>query len=693
METLDFSITKQLQEVEKQLSRKLNQAEKEAAFAEIGNFNFERNLKAFQQYFPEIYDKFLTHQPDDKFQLILNDNDSVNIIDYDTGVPMYSEDPESQCETQIKQNIENPILGNTNHSGVALLENDTGFIHVDLMKKLGEVYNKAASELSENKRVDEAIPSLMVFGVGLGYHLKGLVESTDAKYINIFEPNEDYFFASLFVIDWQEILTYIDEQGSYLYLGIGKSEQEIFKDFYNRSREVSIATICHAWFYQHYPSIDVNEWIAQFTKNFHQFFAGFGFFDDALIGIAHSVWNVRNGMNLMNSNDPNDEVTASLPAMIIANGPSLDDEIETIKALQNKVVMFSCNSATTALVKHGIFPDFHVALERTESTYDFLAEHLTSEERSKMNLLVTNVMHPNVASLFPWTGYGLKGGETGTQLIQLAQFIERTYLTNTLGFCNPLVGNTGLSFACHLGFKEVYLFGVDNGYISNEYHHSKSSFYYDENGDTKHQPIKFGNDYPIPGNFVDTVLTDEFMSVGNTQMERLLASFESQGVNCYNCSNGAKIERAIPLRSGDIILPEQSVDKHVVIDHIKQNKFKAPVSQKLVEEKLAYKEFAEFCETMAEILEQPIQTRTDALENLLQSLRYLYSFRESAHYMSLYLIMEGEALYTSSILISLLYNFGDKESIVPFYQEAIEHWAKFVRDAADYYEKNALVCK
>lgn len=685
----EFNKEQQLNEMKCLLLNAQFPAEREAYFIEYSNLKFEKNLKAFRKFFPEIYDKYLTYQPSEKFRLFPNPNGSANILDYDCLVPIYSEDPVAQCDEQVAKNIRHPILGKTDHSAVDKIINVSNFRHVDLMCEIGRIYNEAKADLTNFNDLGSSIPSIMVFGIGLGYHLPGIVSATRSGFVSFFEPNEDYFFASLFVADWDFILQRLDENGSFLYLGIGLTETEIYEQFYSRTRKVSIASICHAWFYQHYPSINVNKWINEFKTNYHQFFAGFGFFDDALMGIAHTLKNLEQGLPLLAKHNVSDAVVAQLPVFILANGPSLDAEIEYIKSVQDQVIILSCNSASTALIKHGIIPDFHVALERTESTYHFLHDNIAPEYRDKINLLTTNVMHPRVAPLFPWAGAALKPGESATQIIQLSQYREKQQVINTISFCNPLVGNTALSFACHLGFKNIYLFGVDNGYIDPNHHHSKSSFYYDEKGDTKVKPFKIGKDFSIPGNFAPTVLTDEFMYVGNVQMGRLLESFKPHQVNCYNCSNGAKIEHAIPLPSSDVILPKVEPSlKKTVIEYIKTNKFQVSATREDIEKYLEFDNFELFCQTMVSILDKPIEDRQSALFGLLESIRYLYSFKDSAPYLSLYLIIEGETLYVTTILISLLYNFGDDLAILPFYQKALNAWVAFLKAAPDYYRAN-----
>ncbi|MGS0534955.1 motility associated factor glycosyltransferase family protein [Pseudoalteromonas sp. SaAl2] len=482
----------QLAEIEAQLKSISEQEKKEALFAEEANERFENNIKAFQKYFPEIAEKFLSHQPSDKFNLFLNENGTANFVDYGTGVPLYGKDPISQSKVQIEQMLSNPILGKVDHSTLEFMKNETNFIHIDLMKSIGTIYNSAARDLLSNNCVDKYVPSAIIFGVGLGYYLSEFFESVNAAYISIFEPNEDYFFASLFTFDWAPFLKKVDDEGSFLYFSIGISEDEMYEALYERTGKVGAFSVASAVFFQHYPSKEVNKLIAEFKKNYHQFFMGWGFFDDALLSISHTLSNYTRDISILDPVQVENTDYQDYPVFIVANGPSLDKDIETIKKFQNNAIIVACNSATTALLKYDISPDFHVALERTKATEDFLKAFIPSNERKKINLLVLNVMYPGVLDLFDWCGVALKGNEAGTSIAQLYEYFNRGKVTSTIAFSNPLVGNTALSFFGSMNFKNLYLFGVDNGYKDPNHHHSKGSYYYSGDGKTVHAPLKMG---------------------------------------------------------------------------------------------------------------------------------------------------------------------------------------------------------
>ena len=174
--TTQKSVEAQLESLSEQLEAKLEQQQKEQIFAEKANLMFERNLLAFKQFFPELYDRFLHYNPGEKFQLLLNENGTANIIDYETGVPMYSEDPISQAKEQAEKNINAPILGRTDHSKVSLIENPLDFCHIKLMKNMEvgqqcefiELFCGAFSQPQIGHRADNdrfyLMPGLLCFG-------------------------------------------------------------------------------------------------------------------------------------------------------------------------------------------------------------------------------------------------------------------------------------------------------------------------------------------------------------------------------------------------------------------------------------------------------------------------------------------------------------------------------------------------
>ncbi|QTL34218.1 6-hydroxymethylpterin diphosphokinase MptE-like protein [Pseudoalteromonas viridis] len=683
----DDNLQKQIQEIEEKLQSSVTMAAMEAEFAERANVTFQNNLQAFKKYLPDIYEQFANFNPKPGFELFLNQDGMANIIDYSTKCPMYGLDIPEQIQKQVDKSLESPIFSKVDYGYLENMENKYDFIHVDLIKSAGVEYNKAKNTLAENHEIDGKIPSIVIFGVGLGYHLKHLLERVPSTFINIFEPEEDYFFASLFTFDWADYLAEVDRSGASLYISIGVSEEETYAQLYSRAQELGPFTISNSFFYQHYPSRSLHNLILKIRDNFHEFFMGWGFIDDAFMSLAHSCANVKQQMPYFHASSALKNRYKDFPVFIVANGPSLDKDIEYIKQVKDQVLIVACNSATTALLKHGIVPDFHAALERSRATYDFLKAFIPQEYREQIALLTVNVMHQDVAGLFEWAGAALKGREAGTSLHQVSEIFCKKQASATLPFCNPLVGNMALSYVVSLGFKNIYLFGTDNGYVDPEHHHSKSSMYYNKQGDTVYQPLQIGSQLKLEGNFGNVVIADHFLYSGKVQMERVLATSRAQDANCFNCSDGAKIEGSISLRAEDIILEESNLSKRTVSDYVKNELFYIPDSDFDLEEHLDFDGFDELCATLIDILEKPVSSRDQAFDQVMEQVRLLISLKEtqfSHHYM----VLEGEALYLNSILINMLFNYGSSDEILPYYLQLRKVWCDFLRSAPQLYREN-----
>jgi hypothetical protein len=170
-------------------------------------------------------------------------------------------------------------------------------------------------------------------------------------------------------------------------------------------------------------------------------------------------------------------------------------------------------------------------------------------------------------------------------------------------------------------------------------------------------------------------------------MERLLRTSRAVGVSCFNCSDGAKIEGTIPLRSEDIIIDSTSVNKDEVCNYIRDELFISPDADFDLEKYLDFEGFEKLCDTMIDILNEPVSNRTEAFEQIMKQIRLLISLKEtqfSHHFM----VLEGEALYLNSIIINMLYNYGDEKSIVPYYQELKSVWCEFLSGAPQLYKDN-----
>lgn len=135
----------------------------------------------------------------------------------------------------------------------------------------------------------------------------------------------------------------------------------------------------------------------------------------------------------------------------------------------------------------------------------------------------------------------------------------------SIEYSNPFVGNTGLNYAALLGFKEAYLFGIDNGYKSADKHHSTLSLYYNEKQEAKYQQ-DLSDTFPAPGNFGGEVRINHLFGLSIHNMEQVLSNYPE--LLCTNSSDGAYIEGALPRRVDSLLANWPVIDKRTVMDEI-----------------------------------------------------------------------------------------------------------------------------
>ena len=374
-----------------------------------------------------------------------------------------------------------------------------------------------------------------------------------------------------------------------------------------------------------------------------------------------------------------------MPAFLVANGPSFDQVIETIKEHKEKVVIFSCGSAILSLLKNGIIPDFVVAVERTRLTYDYFHEFIPKDIIKQINFLTVNVMHPDVTDLFKWTGMGFKAAEPGTTIS--CDFIDGNKTHRQLTYCNPVVANTALAFVANMGFEEVYLMGADCGYKDPEHHHSKSSGYFNKDGTPKKALTKLvrTGELQVEGNFGGTVTTTGFLNVGLTQLGHLLTMFPK--LNCFNCADGAKIKGAKPLHHEDLMLVGGLPNKQEFIEYLKTDQFpNRKHNDQVYLNCLAIDKFNDICDEMIGFIDKDFVSRAEIATALKLQVRYLYSYSHT-RFRHLYFILDGSITYLHSVFRMTLYGFADEQKTLELMDEMFVIFTEYMQQAKLKYQK------
>ncbi|MGA4606027.1 6-hydroxymethylpterin diphosphokinase MptE-like protein [Pseudoalteromonas maricaloris] len=680
----NLDLQQMLKAAEEKLLATQQQKEREQIFAEQANPRFERNLAAFRKYYPEIANSIERFQTREDFCIHVTQSGHGNFFPSGKDVPLYGDDPVAQAKEQVAHYTVHANFGRTDYFEATPWQSTDKRVHVRYMVKLVEILSSI--KRTGGKRLDslpEVFPSGIVFGIGLGYHLTELLQRHKFDYLFICEPDLELFFASLFCIDWDEIITTIDEQGGCLFLHLGIDYQDFFNEIFKVAEDIGIFSIINSFCYQHYPSDEITNLIKAFFDNYYQLHQGFGFYNDAITGLAHAVLNAEQGASFLFPRIKGKELAQQIPVFVVGNGPSLDESIELLRAHQDDAIIIAGGTAFQSLMKAGIKPDFHVLVERTQATYDVLLHIEPEEGYGDTNLLAVDVMHPDVPKLYKWTGIGLKGPEAASAFLTMETLKRYGLSVTSLPACGPLVSNTAAAYAVSMGFEDIYLIGVDNGYTQKGSTHSKLSIYNDEQLKSSFKPMA-GATIKLEGNFGDDVLATPLLALSKAMLDRLAHS--APGCRIYNVGEGAKIRDAIPLREEQVLIAKSSLDKHQTVEALKQAHFQ-PIDLQDAEKSMAIEEYQELCDYLIEIGERPFATREEANELLKAQQRVVYAYRKSVHPHFFHLI-KGTLLYFHCPLMTMMYFFENEKETMAHFKRGFAIWLEFLKEIREDFALN-----
>jgi hypothetical protein len=669
-----------LAKAEQEAQRLQQQAEQEAAMKVALPLRFTQNMAAFRQYIPHIADMYEAYQPARPFKFFCSENGQPNLAWLDDDVAVYGAEPYLICETLVQEFMEKGGLSKFSFSQEA---NPLGFMHVEYLNKLNAYLDEISIREDMLSHVPNEVPSALIFGVGLGYHLGYLYERCKIGTLFLFEPDLDLFYGSLFCFDWAPLLAYLHQENLGLHILLGQDEETIVKDFSSAIHSRGSFLIANAFIMWGYQCDKIKKLIEKVQQEYYLLVMGWGFFDDNLIALSHTINNIERAVPFLKKEHRISSKYQRTPIFIVANGPSLDSAIATLEKNKDKAVIVSCGSAISALHKIGIKPDIHVETERTKIVYDFLVNLNDPDYLRDILFLSTDVIHPDCASLFNQSALVFKLGEPGVVLYH--NYFSHLVASAALGGVNPLVGNIGVSAPIHLGFKNLYLFGLDNGYKNKGHHHSKLSSYYnnEESAGALGDMMYGDSQWQREGNFGGTIISNAMFDTSRRVIEQVLATNED--VRCFNCSDGAKIEKTRALPSVEISL-SSPVDKTALLAEITALCAPIPLSKQDFSSLLDVEFFNIFIDKMVAEWRQEFSSRNELNQLMLRNFGYLAQIAATRQ-QHISQTMIGSMNYVFTLLSSILYSFEGEEETLELMKPAIDLWLEFLSKAREMYPR------
>ncbi len=633
---------------------------------------FDSNIALFKEIAPDIYEEYKNYTPTE-YQLGLDEEGDINLYHMSNGAAVYPSPAEEFCSEQVDAYQDNPLW--MGHSYSIEKEN---FIQLDYTNPLLEPYINQTNDFEGD--MNKPIGLMVIAGVGLGYHVVELIERFNIFHLCIFEPNKDSFYASLHTIDWQPLINKAKQFGQSLNLFINKSVHQCMLSMRYMAATFGQHISCNSFYYNHLDSEEIKTLYNTLRMEYQHTFTAFGFFEDEQISLAHTAENLKSAYPILNKQPPPQKMP---PLFIVGNGPSLDEHIETIKKHQDNCILFSCGSTIGTLKKEGIIPDFQIEMERTYQTTLLHKEDLDLDYLGQINVIALNAVAPETLTFFKNAFICTKAFDAGVELVENHSDGNVQIVKN----CNPTCTNTGLAIALALGFKEIYLLGVDLGMKDKEAHHAKNSRYFDGSSqflDLSHVNQHF---FHTQGNFDKTVLTTTVLDRTRSAMVQLLN--EQPDCKVYNLNHGAFIHGTTPLDKKDIKLELDDFNKSSFISKLCEEHFNKPtkandldkdtVLNEYLKDAIEYIEKWEYSKDVTNIAEAKYD-----FDVIIYNLGHLKN-----RSMLSYCMLNGSILTFTTYIMAVLYTLN-KEELPQYYQTAMQIFKNFLAFCRDFLEQNCL---
>ncbi|NNE84245.1 MAG: motility associated factor glycosyltransferase family protein [Alphaproteobacteria bacterium] len=505
---------------------------------------FAANMAAFREHAPQLHARLAqvraTHS-----RLFIDENGEIDIILGD--LRFYSEDAVAYTQRQIDAYFEAP---KRRFIDDLLFDGEVG-LESRYKLALSAVLEAESVNLAE-RRVDQASHFTIVLGLGLGLHLDPLIAYTSCVELIIVEPNFDNLYHSLFVIDWCALFEQAALDGRAIHVVIEKDQASISSHLRKLISLGNPALIDGLYVYQHYESGLLKETHQAFHRELSLHIQGLGFFEDELVMMANAVGNLKKqNIRILSSQQlPREE-----PVFICGSGPSIDGDLDVIAAQRDRAIVVSIGSGLRTLLAHDIRPDMHVETENHPTNAANIERAAAEFGLSGIILLGAVTVQPIVTELFDEVFLYFRDSQVPSAIF--GEGIDK------MGTSGPTVANAALVTLTHLGFREIYLFGVDMGSRQADHYHSANTYI----GIGENEEWAGSARLPVPANFGGQAHTETILGWSRSAVEHVLKN--NKGIHCVNCSDGARIAGTIPMLPWVLDLQNQPVDNSQIMDEIR----------------------------------------------------------------------------------------------------------------------------
>jgi len=644
------------------------------------------NLSFFRESCPDIYNAVKEHTFK-KYTLDFNvENQKIDILD--AGNPLYFGDIDAYTEMEVEN------YGRTYCKGKSFMTSAPPFSDMYRNPRFfHKRMNKIICQSPLNKDnfkgypLGDFYPMTTFFGCGAGVHIEKMLQQHKILNVIIVEPEIELFYASLYLVNWKNIYkNFLQDNTRSIQLIIGQidNQQELFTHVWLSLEKYRPAFPLGGLFYNHLGKNIFTEIITRLRKEYSLFFNNWGCYDDEVNQLNNVLHNLHENITIISK--PSD-IHIEVPACIVGNGPSLDKRIDDLRAIKDKAIIFSCGTATKALLNYHIVPDYHIEAESHYRNHEIsLLKIADNSSLDKITILGAAQLTPKSFRLFKKK---LSFITRATGLFSLLADDDEILHGTT-----PTCTNAGLSVATHFRFKTILFFGMDYGFETPDKHHSEKSTYYTDKDDLPQVLKNTVADYASSPWRIKSVNGKEIYSTTTLYTSlRGIESYLSKMKNtyelkAYNCSEGADITGANYLKTDKFeeFLSNLNSSKSNVLKKLDELSVKSiPIDEIYKQTKIYQLAIAEIAEHVSSLIIKNLPNDVESMFRTIFTINEYMNNDVRKSKGSIYFTLSSAIWHFLYIGTSHAFALGDDSG--PFIKVWTSEFLEFLRDVPEHFKK------
>lgn len=385
---------------------------------------------------------------------------------------------------------------------------------------------------------------IVFFGLGLGYHVTEFVKTHKHNSYTVIEPSIEIFNIVADAIIFEDTF---NENITHLYVGNVNSDKQIINTIYKDSAtkiEIVVLPAYKLLFSKLLSQFIVDsknkirEKRSELATNYN---FQFNWIENSILNHKH----VLKTPNILD--DSFKEMFKDKPVMIVSAGPSLSDDIESIRMIKknNLAYIFSVGSAINTLVEYDILPDAVFSYDPGEKNY-LVFDKMIKKNKDTIPLVYGSSVGHQLLENYRGPKYHFITSQDYTSRLLLGNQIS----LDKMVLDSPSIAIMTFQIVNKLEMSPVILAGQNLGYLHNR-RYAKGIDYDFINSELTANEVSHADE--IKDVFGNTIKT----TIGFNSMRQSLEYFaEFFNGEYYNTTKGGALIKNIPFKTIEAVIKE-----------------------------------------------------------------------------------------------------------------------------------------